>query len=131
MSSDLYWDHWLSWSLYSPHTSRLELEVHNSAINKLGPQIKRHVAPDSDGDRWHRLALDHWSLTDRGVPLYPQGRYQLGLALSMAAKKGLRDDIRGRLRSVSDRWTGRRQEKRLLGVEELRGEADQFWLWSR
>lgn len=126
-----YWDHWLSWSLYSPHTSRLELDVHDSAIEQLGPEIQPHVQPDTDGDRWHRLALDRWSLTDRGVPLYPQARYQLGLALNLAARDELRDNIRGRLRGVSNRWTGKRTEQRLLGIEELRDQASSFWLWWR
>ncbi|MDG2221254.1 MAG: hypothetical protein P8L85_07740 [Rubripirellula sp.] len=123
-----YWDHWLSWSLYSPHTSRLELDVHESAIGQLGPEIQPHVEPDTDGDRWHRLALDRWSLTDRGVPLYPQARYQLGLAVKIASRHGLRDDIRGRLRGVSNRWTGKRDEQRLLGLQELRAQAKSYWL---
>ncbi|MCP4885204.1 MAG: hypothetical protein GY904_01115 [Planctomycetaceae bacterium] len=126
-----YWDHWLSWSLYSPHTSRLELAVHGSAIGQLGPEIQPHVEPDTDGDRWHRLALDRWSLTDRGVPLYPQARYQLGLAVKMASRDGLSDDIRGRLRSVSNRWTGKRTEQPLLGLKELRDQANSYWLWWR
>src|SRR5690606_4119077 len=27
-----YWDHWLSWSLYSPHTSRVDVPIQHSAI---------------------------------------------------------------------------------------------------
>jgi hypothetical protein len=124
-----YWDHWLSWSLYSPHTSRLDVEVHQTAIDQLGDELRRHVQKDTDGDRWHRLALDQWSLAERGVPIYPQARYQLGLTVLVAENGGLKEDIRARLRSVSDRWTGERREERLVGLKALRSRGSSYWLW--
>ena len=39
------WDHWLSWSLYSPHTSRVEIEIHESAITALRIGREKSVRP--------------------------------------------------------------------------------------
>ena len=124
-----YWDHWTSWSLYSPHTSRAVIELHHSAADSLSPQIRTFLEEDSDGDGWSTLALDRWSLESRGVPIYPQGRYQLSLAASLASAHGWDDSLRARLRGCSDRWTGKRDEQRLLGRAEIqRALHSEFWL---
>lgn len=123
-----YWDHWTSWSLYSPHTSRAKIELHQSAIERLDRSIRPFVLRDADGDGWHDLVIEQWSLDSRGVPIYPQGRYQLALAEALARQFQLDDEIRVRLRSVSDRRSGQRDEKRLLGREEVRKELEKFWL---
>ena len=45
-----YWDHWTSWSLYSPHTSRVDIELHRSAIGMLDPYSRSFVDDDDDQD---------------------------------------------------------------------------------
>ena len=35
-----YWDHWTSWSLYSPHTSRVDIELHRSAVDALPSSLR-------------------------------------------------------------------------------------------
>ncbi|WP_146416490.1 hypothetical protein [Crateriforma conspicua] len=114
-----YWDHWLSWSLYSPHTSRLEVQFHQTATNRLPASVSRHLESDSDGDRWRTLDMSAWSLDRRGVPVYPQSRYQIALIDRLCRRHQIDDQVRGIVKSVSDRWTGQRQQTYRLGLEEL------------
>lgn len=125
-----YWDHWLSWALYSPHNSRTDVEIHASAIEKLPPRMAAYVGPDRDGDRWRDWALDRWSLETLGVPIYPQARYQLALAVKVSRRHQIDRGVRAILKGVSDRRTGRRSEQRLLGRREMERALDQFWLTS-
>jgi hypothetical protein len=123
-----YWDHWPSWSLYSPHTSRVEIEVHRLASSSLDPHLASFLEVDEDGDGWRKLSIGRWSLASRGVPIYPQARYQLALAARIAAQSQLSDEIRARLQGVSDRWTGRRDEQLLSGRAAIDVGLQQYWL---
>lgn len=102
------WDHWLSWSLYSPHTSRVEVQLHTSATDRLNPSQQSFIEPDDDGDGWLTLSIERWSLSGRGVPLYPQSRYQLALIRQLIRRQGLTDDVRIVIKGVADRRTGQR-----------------------
>jgi hypothetical protein len=123
-----YWDHWTSWSLYSPHTSRVEIELHRSAVDALHPSLRTFVEKDENDDGWRKLAIERWSLSCRGVPIYPQARYQLALAEKIATQLRLTDEIRVRVRGVSDRWTGQRDEQLLLGRGKIRDAMRSYWL---
>lgn len=123
-----YWDHWTSWALYSPHNSRVDVQIHQSAIGDLPEPLRPLVKEDSDGDHWHGFSLQRWSLTARKVPIYPQARYQLGLCQEIARRYQLGEAIRLRQRSMSDRWTGERVERQWLGQREIQRALDQYWL---
>ena len=105
-----YWDHWLAWQLYAPHTSRVDAQVSATSVSKLGA-LEYFVDDDPDGDRWHSLDLSTASLNLRGVPLYPQARYQRELLRCIARKRGLGRGVRGVEKGPADRWTGRRREE--------------------
>ncbi|MEM0925272.1 MAG: MauE/DoxX family redox-associated membrane protein, partial [Planctomycetota bacterium] len=113
-----YWDHWPSWALYSPHNSRVDLEVHEVAIEQL-PVSLHPFATDDDGDRWHSIDLNQWSLQQRRVPIYPQARYQLALSGAIAFGLASNDAIRAKELGVSDRFRGTRSEQFLIGVKEI------------
>lgn len=121
-----HWDHWLSWSLYSPHTSRVEIQVSGASEDRLPRAAREALAADRDGDGWRTLSLGDWSLSARGVPIYPQARYQLGLAVVLAREAGLEGEIRGIWKGAADRWTGRRVETPMLGRGELEGALRSF-----
>jgi len=123
-----YWDHWTSWSLYSPHTSRAEIELHRSVMGDLDPRIVEFLEEDEDRDGWHRLSLESWSLGRRFVPIYPQARYQLAIANQLCAASGLDAQIRVKLKGVADRWTGARSESRLMGKQQIKEACEDFWL---
>ena len=121
------WDHWVSWSLYSPHTSRLAVEIHQSAITKLPQAAQKHVHPDRDGDRWRTLSMKGWALDEMLVPIYPQARYQLAVADRLASSYDLGPSIRAIEKSVSKRFDGTRVEFRMLGSDEIRKRLQYYW----
>ena len=125
-----YWDHWTSWALYSPHNSRAEIQIHESARNKLSESMGVYLKEDDDGDRWRDLDIEAWSLKQRLAPVYPQARYQLALALELAEERGLDQAIRVKSKSVSDRWNGTRQETFLIGRREIAKAMSAYWLCS-
>lgn len=114
-----YWDHWPSWALYSPHNSRVDIQIHASAVERLPAEVQGFIKDDTDGDSWRDLDAGQWSLSVRRVPIYPQARYQLELARAIADRYELQDAIRVHQRGVSDRWTGQRKESRLIGQREI------------
>ena len=126
-----YWDHWTSWSLYSPHTSRARIEIHQSGFEKLDESILESLSPDHDGDQWYELDLSLWSLSERGVPIYPQARYQLEIAAYISARYDFFDELRVKLQGISDRRTGRRDEKRYFNAKEIQSARTLFWLHPR
>ncbi|OYP28411.1 hypothetical protein CGZ80_26765 [Rhodopirellula sp. MGV] len=120
------WDHWTSWSLYSPHTSRATVEIHDSAVARLPDELVRYLN-DTDGDRWSRLSLEDWSIGERWVPVYPQARFQVEVAESVSRTYDLGQAIRVELRSVSDRVSGQRTSRYLIGRDEITRAADGYW----
>ena len=123
-----YWDHWTSWSLYSPHTSRAKIELHQSVVGNLDHFQRISLMPDNDFDQWQEINLSEWSLSTRGVPVYPQARYQLELAAIIASGLSDTHGVRVKLQGVSDRRTGRRREELLFNLHEINQARRQFWL---
>lgn len=121
-----YWDHWLSWSLYSPHTSRVEIEVHESVLASLPKSAHAFVLENEHGDAWHLLETDRWSLESVGVPIYPQARFQVGVARNVAKSISDADGIRIKVKSVADRWTGARVEAWWRGRSEIETAAQDY-----
>ncbi|WDQ18726.1 MauE/DoxX family redox-associated membrane protein [Rhodopirellula sp. P2] len=123
-----YWDHWLAWALYSPHSSRVSLQVHESAIGRLPEAWQVAVSEDEDSDRWHDLSLGSLSLALRGVPAVPQARYQWALANQLIQQSGIENQVRGKVQSASDRWTGERDEQWWTRPDEFQAAGEAYWL---
>lgn len=129
--ASLHWDHWLSWALYSPHNSRFHFEVHRSLCSEFPESWGGAVGDDIDADGWHQIDLGQLALEIRGVPMVPQARYQIGLALAIAQSHDIPtvgSSVRGVLRSSSRRLDGTRQEQWLMNLDAMRKRADAFWL---
>jgi len=123
-----YWDHWTSWALYSPHNSRVDLEVHRSAVERLPEAYRDYLRGDGDVDAWRELDVERLSLDTRRVPLYPQARYQTQLALSIADEYQLDRAVRAIVKGTSDRWTGTRDEQFAIGRDALQETDKHYWL---
>jgi hypothetical protein len=121
-----YWDHWLSWSLYSPHTSRVDIQLHESALDSVPKRAIDFARPSDDQDAWYDLAIDQWSLAELAVPVYPQARFQLGVANSLAQDLESPGSIRIKIRGVADRRTGQRPQTWLLGREQIQSETKKY-----
>ncbi len=123
------WDHWLSWSLYSPHTSRVNLEVHDWAAPQLPGYLQPYLASEASEDGWRRLSLEPWSLQELDVPIYPQARYQLKLGIRVAEQLDDPQAIRCEVKSIANRWTGERTTIRCFGKQAMqRTLKEMSWL---
>ncbi|MCC9641194.1 hypothetical protein LOC71_02835 [Rhodopirellula sp. JC740] len=123
-----YWDHWMSWALYSPHNSRMSLQIHESAIESLPEPWRAAVVANDADDRWHDLELGRLSLMVRGVPALPQSRYQWALTDAIRQKYPIENAMRGKVQSASDRWTGQREEQWWTRPDEFQRSGETFWL---
>ncbi|GAB5512313.1 MAG: hypothetical protein Rhob2KO_00380 [Rhodopirellula baltica] len=123
-----YWDHWLAWALYSPHSSRVTLQIHESAIDQLPEEWQTAITADDDADRWHDFHLGQLSLVVRRVPAVPQARYQWALADQIIQQSGIENQVRGKVQSASDRRTGERGEQWWTRWDEFEKAGKRFWL---
>jgi hypothetical protein len=120
-------DHWPSWGLYSPRNSRVLVRVYLSAGTKTD-EIEQFFQPQFGNAAFRVLDVSRWSLETLGVPIYPQQRYQLGVALAVAQKYNLGRSIEVDLLSMSDRLTGSRQRETLRGVEAIQMACQRYRL---
>ncbi|WP_153558291.1 hypothetical protein [Roseimaritima sediminicola] len=125
-----YWDHWPSWALYSPHNSRVTLQVHASAVQRLPERLQAFLtAPGEDG--WQNLDLDRWSIEALGVPDYPQSRFQFAVARQVLRCHSLGRGGRIVIQGVADRWAGQRETARVSTPMQIDAAADRFLLNTR
>lgn len=139
-----WWDHWLSWALYAPHSSRVEVFVARTAVKQL-PEGVRRVTQASSGDArtntspedrpselakslWVRIPIDRWSLQQTGTPIYPQARFQLGVARYLAQHFNSDFMARAELRGVANRFSGKRRNWQLRDRREIERADQRFWL---
>jgi hypothetical protein len=124
-------DHWLGWALYAPHSSRARIEISAAAVQELPAVVQPFIVEASESELiWREVRIDRWSLAVLGAPVYPQQRFQVGVARALAASVGERE-IRVRLLSVASRWSGRRTEQTLAGKRELEAAASRYWFNTR
>lgn len=118
-------DHWPAWQLYAPRNSRITMSVLESKLDSLPDELSELTTGNGF---WRRVNLDRWSLESIGVPIYPQDRFQLGVAIAIAEKYGLGGGVQVELQSASSRWDGERKAQTLRSVDELRKSATHFRL---
>jgi len=119
-------DHWPAWGLYSPRNSRASLYVHRIATDRLPEAVRTYLA-DTPPDRpWQKLQIDRWSLSELSVPIYPQDRFHVGVALAVTKRYDLDRSIRVVWQSASARISGARETETWNGIGQLRLKAEQF-----
>lgn len=135
------WDHWTSWALYAPHSSRTEVWIASTAVDRLptslqqvivaqqaerqrelaaeraqgvgdmvGAELEQHAQP------WLRVPIERWSLEQTASPIYPQARFQLGVARAVARRIDSEFKIKVVVRGVAARWDGRRPSREFRGA---------------
>ena len=129
------WDHWPSWALYAPHSSRVRVEVSGPNISRLPADLLKwsNVPHSSEEDslEWVNLAMDRWSLESLDTPIYPQARFQLGVARELADIVDSESSIRVIVLGCANRFTGERTSEVLLNNEQFDEAASKFWLNTR
>ena len=130
------WDHWPSWALYAPHSSRVQVEVSAGVISRLPLELtalmeKPNDEADADLD-WVKVPIDVWSLKTLDAPIYPQSRFQLGVSRHIAKEVDAAFQIRVKILGTANRFTGFRQWKTLDSSFEI-AEASiaDYWFNSK
>ena len=109
-------DHWLAWGLYSPNNSRCDLEV---------------IQENDEGEFvFERFDLGGLSLRQLNVPLYPEARFQLGVAQAIKQQENLRRS-KIFIRSKSDRFTGERESTAVEDSGQWGRKNDLFFFNSK
>ncbi len=124
------YDHWLAWGLYAPANSRVSLYIDSDRAASIEPHLQRYLTP-TDNDRWQRWRLDAWSLDTLGVPIYPQDRFQLGVAQAAIESQHLEGDFEIVIESTADIWTGKRQSRSILDKRHLEAARQTYLLNSQ
>lgn len=121
------YDHWPAWQLYAPRNSRARMFVLEKVLEQLPQEFGKQLVAEP-GSPWIEIDLQNLTLDRRNVPIYPQARYQLGLALAIAQQAELDGAVQVSLLSTSDRLTGKRQSRMLRGSDEINRAAGDFLL---
>lgn len=109
-------DHWLGWEVYAPRSSRVQVEIFNP------PDELLPIMNDAFVD------FARYSLDELNVPIYPQQRFQIGIAIDILERYGLENQFRATLAEQSDRWTGTRDVLVVTEIDQLRAKAGTFRL---
>ena len=128
-----YWDHWLSWSLYSPHSSRVDISIGEPYIASL-PTLLQESAKQQDIESneaafevWRSIPIAEWSLKATGAPIVPQSRFQLGIAKAMTKRTSNPYSVQVALKGVAHRLTGQRETLSAVGTDEIEKLGSRFW----
>jgi hypothetical protein len=127
-----YWDHWPSWALYAPHTSRTKVWIAPNLVEDLPVELRNVVGgslvePGLDATGVE-IPLDRWSLEELNVPIYPQSRFQLGVAVYLADYLDTQRGIHAEICSAADRWDGYRSVSQLADARQIEKAETRFWL---
>src|SRR4029079_10340197 len=111
---------------------RVQLLVHRREVELLPVELRSlvDVARDPD-DPWLAVRLDRWSLDALGAPIYPQNRYQLGVAEALIVRFGLGHRARVFRFDMADRFTGARRYGLLPSLAKIDSAASEYFFNSR
>ncbi|MCA9004758.1 MAG: hypothetical protein KDA70_05745 [Planctomycetaceae bacterium] len=130
-----YFDHWPSWGLYASHHDRVVLLIDEEAKWELPPDLQPFIDAPQPLSSWCRMRVERWSLADLGAPLYPQARFQLGVAIAVGKaveQHQTQDESLPRIRllyeSAADRWTGKRKIREYNGLSQIEPLTQEFLL---
>ncbi len=124
-------DTWPAWAVYASSPARVLVRVHDDSVETLPEQMQKFVEQRQLNDGWSWLRIDLWSLAAIGTPLYPDDRFQLGVARFVVHEVEPGDGIRIIHEEEADRWTGERKRNEFLGQTEIGGVAAKFLFNSK
>ena len=121
-------DHWLAWELYAPRSSRVTVELPGAAIDQLPCSAAKYTKNSQWMPGVVELDLARWSLGELGVPVYPNARFQLGVARAVSDQLDDERFLRVQVKSRSNRRTGHRSSQQVRGTIEMKEQSSEFWL---
>lgn len=129
-----FFDHWPSWGLYAPSNDRVDVFVDAEGVIDLPESLQSCCTQLAFNDPefniiMNRVRIDLWSLRELGVPIYPQQRFQMGVALDISRQLGHANGIvRVVLQSKSNRLDGSRTQQRIDRIKAIRKAAASYRL---
>ena len=123
-------DTWPAWAVYASSPARVLVQVRETSVGQLPEGLEQYVEPRRVNDGWLWLRIDLWSLEATETPIYPEDRFQLGVARWAARESDLRDGIRIIHEEESDRWTGQRKGSEKVGDAGMAELEERFLLNS-
>ena len=118
-------DHWPAWAVYAAKPERVTVFVHSDEEPKLPDRLRPYLGAQPVIDEWRPLRIDRWSLNTLYAPIYPQDRFQVGVALDISRQFDL-NHLRVMIEGPADRWTGKRKVSQYIGIESLNQLADSY-----
>ncbi len=123
-------DHWPAWAVYAAKPERVNVLIHQEELEKIPTHLKQYLAFESFTDEWTPLRIDRWSLNSVLSPIYPQDRFQVGVALGIVDEFELHR-ILVVIEGPANRWSGKRTIRQLEGIESLEQWARTYRLNAR
>ncbi len=125
-----FWDHWPSWALYAPHSSRVYLEVAAPDAVSLPPSLQTLIEPESEDSIaiWKSVPIDSWSLATLQTPIYPQARFQLGVAEALVRNDENNLRFRITVLGTASRLSGVRRQRTIDSPRQFDLLERDFWL---
>ncbi|MEZ6118473.1 MAG: hypothetical protein R3C28_18160 [Pirellulaceae bacterium] len=120
-----WWDHWPSWGLYSGRSPQVEVLIPVGEIHRLPQNVLPYVSEARANEAYRRIRVAEWSLDAIAAPIYPEERFQLGVALALA-DAGQMDDVLVFVYHSPDRWTGQRRQEFLQGRTAIQNRVATF-----
>lgn len=121
-------DTWSAWAVYASSPARVLVQVREDSVDQLPESLMPYVEARRINDGWSWLRIDLWSLAATGAPIYPQDRFQLGVARFVTREADLRGGIRIIHQEESDRWTGNSERSEKIGEAAIEERAKRFLL---
>lgn len=122
------WDHWPSWALYAPHASRTEVWVAATRLDRLPDSLQSTIVTQNREQIWVPIPIEAWSLQETRAPIYPQARFQLGVATALAENVQSEFAIGARIEGPAGRWDGEREIVEVEGLRQIKAAGQEFWL---
>ena len=127
-----WFDLWPSWGLYAASAERVSLLIHRRELEQLPGDLQAFAVPTDDADDpWIPLRLDRWALAALDAPIYPQSRYQLGVAEAVIVRYQLGNRARVVRFALANRWTGARQHEILAGMPQVLAAGEDYFFNTR
>jgi hypothetical protein len=114
-------DHWPAWAVYAAKPERITVFIHTEELPKVigvNESFEKYVQSQTTIDEWHPVRIDRWSLDAVYAPIYPQDRFQVGVALSLAQRFDLHL-LRLSIEGPANRITGKRFVKEYIGLDSV------------
>jgi len=124
-------DHWPAWELYAPRGNRIQVFLASPAWESATDlaEFAADQPSEQHGPIWRELRLDQWSLQQLHAPIYPQDRFQLGVAEYVLERVPQEQYVLIQWYGPADRWSGKREQRLLRGRREVK-EFGQRFFWN-